>query len=765
MKKLLARSLSVLVAISVIGSTSVFAVEKRTVSKGVTPQDMVDVYNACGNDTAKSFDEIERLVHIDETDVIDETIDATVKWNENSAPIYRENIKDMFGVQYETNRGWDNIITEDGVLKDDYVEKIQTMFDQPVVRWGGGSSNGYDMMDMIAPIDQRKPSVNLFDPTRSNSATDLHFGPIEFIKAHQANNPDVAFLWCLSLDHSTAEHNAQFIHFLLDDKDESEWGALRASYGIENPVKIWGIELGNEMYFTTEKTDEEAKAETDEYIRLFREHAEAINAVDPEIRCIPCLNGNSSRAGFYEWNRPIISQLGSKYKYMAFHLYYGGYEYAYNGHWIDDALRICRDYFGKDHGIQLCLSEHAKWDTKTAFSRMGLGSALCTSQFLNIMLQRTNMCMTAYHCGSTRPSFDTKWAFFSKMGDDTLAFSALPYLYKIYTENIGDRVLTTSVSAPDTLLYNEAGKGNIYTDESSTRRMFTAVATPKGKHQMVVFLTNRLPYVDFNVTFNTKLNYTLKKEIVFTSPNIASFAPSAKDEKDVFKVTETEKNIKDFKTYHMPNKSFVCLILETEDEIEAAEDERMITPKFTGEDKFSDIDGLWSKNEINLLADAGAISGVGDGLYNPNAQISVAELASMVVKSLNYGTYDKKQIFDNITPDQWYYNAINTLGSKGYLKAEEVADPEAPATVKLAAMIAYRIAGKPDIKNLTTYQEKYPWITGLDTLTAKAIANGIKCGVLTKLFTEVEATESTALSRADAAGLVYRITIPDVFIC
>ena len=119
----------------------------------------------------------------------------------------------------------------------------------------------------------------------------------------------------------------------------------------------------------------------------------------------------------------------------------------------------------------------------------------------------------------------------------------------LYIKNIGD-----------TLVKSQLKSGSDYTNPDSTKRRFTGI-TMKDGDDLVIFLTNRLPYVEFNLTFEFENEYDLVEESVLTAPNIYSFVNNKKSE-DIFKTTVTQKNEKNFSEYKMPGKSLVVLRLK-----------------------------------------------------------------------------------------------------------------------------------------------------------------------------------------------------------
>jgi hypothetical protein len=77
---------------------------------------------------------------------------------------------------------------------------------------------------------------------------------------------------------------------------------------------------------------------------------------------------------------------------------------------------------------------------------------------------------------------------------------------------------------------------------------------------------------------------------------------------------------------------------------------------------FTDVEGIWAADYINLIAHFGWVEGVGDGQFNPNANMSRAEAAAIVNRMLGRIIDSTDDLLPNRTrwPDKtdmnaWYY--------------------------------------------------------------------------------------------------------------
>ncbi len=66
--------------------------------------------------------------------------------------------------------------------------------------------------------------------------------------------------------------------------------------------------------------------------------------------------------------------------------------------------------------------------------------------------------------------------------------------------------------------------------------------------------------------------------------------------------------------------------------------------------EFSDNDNIsdWAKNSVKILAEAGILSGIADGTFDPKATITRVDIAAMLIKFINEYMPDKLVNEENI---------------------------------------------------------------------------------------------------------------------
>lgn len=115
---------------------------------------------------------------------------------------------------------------------------------------------------------------------------------------------------------------------------------------------------------------------------------------------------------------------------------------------------------------------------------------------------------------------------------------------------------------------------------------------------------------------------------------------------------------------------------------------------------FDDIKKHWARTQIEYLANKGVISGVGNNLFEPDANITRAQVVKMVVKSAN-GVAENDEIpFKDISVDDWCYPYVAVAYHMGLVNGQsaETFGAENEITRQELAVIIYRAIDNKQIK-------------------------------------------------------------------
>lgn len=95
--------------------------------------------------------------------------------------------------------------------------------------------------------------------------------------------------------------------------------------------------------------------------------------------------------------------------------------------------------------------------------------------------------------------------------------------------------------------------------------------------------------------------------------------------------------------------------------------------------QFNDIAKLaWAKDPIQLLADKGLLLGKGNGVFDPNGNVTRAEFTAMLVRALNLNA-SSQVTFNDVSENAWYYDAVSAAKAYGIVngRSASVFDPNA----------------------------------------------------------------------------------------
>ena len=724
----------------------------------------------------KDYDTLNELIMLDERDIVQST--ATVQVNIDENTIIGNRNERLFGTGGEAfNNMIDFVDPVTGENTEEWKKFSKEIYKIPMVRFGGHASNKVNLITQIGPLAQRTKAqipddieierfyldygkTSLTTPSAEISI----MGTAEYMRVFLENNPDTEFILTTTVTHGQPEDTANLVRFCLDDKDESEWGALRAQYLREEPVNLVCIELGNELYANPFYSEEINDSKRKWYVDICKKHIEAIRKYYPDldISAVICSNGadparDKNGFGFDHWNPYIIKELGQLIDIFSFHLYHSGYEVRGKTHeWVERTEDYFIEFFGPDHGKTLAITEGSKWATD-AFAAITMESGLATSSYLDWWNEHIDLlyCYT-YYC-----FYSGRWAQVDKTIEGNWVPTPVGMVYKLYQDNMGDRIVTSSLD------WSEQEKRESEGADIYNPIHFSAGVSAEGDDLLKVIISNREPYKEVEANFSFNNNYTLVEETVFRANNQKSLVFSDKN-KDAFHITTTEKNEKNFNYYKVPNESMVILTLKSDKKIPQfgetdAEDGEAT---YSGETNFADIEHHWASNEINILASEGIVSGDENSMFNPNDNITRAEFAALLCKALNATDESYAEVFNDVNADKWYADYVYSTWKNGYIRGNQDNNflPENNLNMKDTTEILYRVCSSKIANTEVVDAESYITASQLDKISSEygewnteALAYVVKNGLINKFYETDNYNPKDSVTRAEAAVMIYRL--------
>ena len=172
------------------------------------------------------------------------------------------------------------------------------------------------------------------------------------------------------------------------------------------------------------------------------------------------------------------------------------------------------------------------------------------------------------------------------------------------------------------------------------------------------------------------------------------------------------------------------------------------------EPTYGDTAGHWAESSIERWSGYGIIQG-SNGLFDPNGQLTCAQLATILAKLLKLPAAKDAGFTDN-TADVWYYDAINRCAAAGILNGngDGTVTPEAPITRERAMVMLARALGiepirKPDLTKYTDAAQVSAYAQGYLAAMIKAgIVGGVGDNRLAPQDNINRASTVTILDRA-----------------
>lgn len=186
------------------------------------------------------------------------------------------------------------------------------------------------------------------------------------------------------------------------------------------------------------------------------------------------------------------------------------------------------------------------------------------------------------------------------------------------------------------------------------------------------------------------------------------------------------------------------------------------------EPTYGDTAGHWAESSIERWSAYGIIQG-SNGQFDPNGQLTCAQLATILAKLLKLPAAKDAGFTDN-TADAWYYDAINRCAAAGILNGngDGTVTPEAPITRERAMVMLARALGiepirKPDLTKYTDAAQVSAYAQGyVAALIEAGIVGGVTADELAPQDNINRASTVTILDRAistyaDKAGETVKV--------
>ncbi|MEJ2054028.1 MAG: alpha-L-arabinofuranosidase C-terminal domain-containing protein [Calditrichaceae bacterium] len=449
----------------------------------------------------------------------------------------------MFSTLYGPLYDPSSPLADENGFRKDYIEAMKEL-KITNMRWPGGNFvMGYDWKDGIGPKDERPTRINLAWGGIENNQV----GTDEWIALNEAIGSENVI--CVNLGLATILDAANWVEY-CNYKGGTYYSDLRIKYGHRQPynIKIW--DLGNEV--DGEPWDLGHK-NADDYVKIAREAAKAMKAVDNKIKLIASGSSYYEDTGkWVDWNRKVLTGLGDKIDYISIHRYWERSDdyYTFMGQSAMDfeekvkipaaEIKMVKAKKGFENPIYISFDE---WGT---FGRNFL-SVLPIAQCLNSFIRHADVVkMTNFTMLTSLLSSDRENGSFK---------SPLFYTFKLFSNNCRGKSIDTYVEC-DTF-NTDKFKGIPFLDVTSvfSEETNTVYINVVNRHQTSAVKTEVL---STSGKFSGKAEYSLMNANSIDEP----FSFSKQED---YKPVTNEINIKGNKLiYSFPAHSYTQIKVKIE---------------------------------------------------------------------------------------------------------------------------------------------------------------------------------------------------------
>jgi hypothetical protein len=185
----------------------------------------------------------------------------------------------------------------------------------------------------------------------------------------------------------------------------------------------------------------------------------------------------------------------------------------------------------------------------------------------------------------------------------------------------------------------------------------------------------------------------------------------------------------------------------------------LVTPATSVAQAFSDVpSSYWGYAAIGSLSSQGIVSGYPDGTFKPDATVTRAEFATMLVKALDLNTTGTAGTFTDVTADDWYYNSVSTAVYAGLASGtgDSLFAPNALITrEQMAVMVAKAMGTKAPAVDGTELNSFSDGST-VSSWAVSGMEEAVKAGIVSGVTTDTLAQQADA-TRAQAAAMIYKL--------
>ena len=173
---------------------------------------------------------------------------------------------------------------------------------------------------------------------------------------------------------------------------------------------------------------------------------------------------------------------------------------------------------------------------------------------------------------------------------------------------------------------------------------------------------------------------------------------------------------------------------------------------------YNDTKTHWAKDEIKSMTAKNVVNGVGKNLFKPNANVTRAEFAKMIVASLEVELVEYDGTFKDVKKSDWFAEYVSTAHELGIVKGKSVdtfKPNESITREEMATMLSRLDETELTKEEVNNELKKYKDSNKVSEWAKPHVAKASKLGIMTgkKIGLDPKANAT----RAEAATTMFRI--------
>lgn len=180
--------------------------------------------------------------------------------------------------------------------------------------------------------------------------------------------------------------------------------------------------------------------------------------------------------------------------------------------------------------------------------------------------------------------------------------------------------------------------------------------------------------------------------------------------------------------------------------------------------KFTDVASHWAKSSVNDMGSRMVISGVGNGMFEPDRDITRAEFAAIVVRALGLKMGMGTNPFDDVKSSEWYSDYIKTATDyklisgygDGKFGPEDNITREQAMTIIARAMNITKLETQLDTTDIDNLLSSFDDFKDTSLYAKQSIAANIKAGIVSGKNSKTLAPKDL-ITRAEVAVIIQRL--------